>query len=136
MGILDVDDELADCEVSLPLQTPSGHSLLSSAPATLTVELGEQPVCCGWLWTGSRGSSCDRIITRRLYDYRYFLHRDGSTRRMKRPLAKGSVDGASVEGSSVLLMCSGGTPRTDEEDREEDSRRRTLRRRKGRRWGW
>ena len=44
MAILDVDDELADDKVPLPLQIPGGYSLVSSEPAILTTALVNQSI--------------------------------------------------------------------------------------------
>ena len=53
MAILDIDDELADDEVLLPLQTPGGYSLVNLAPAALTAAQVKQSImlrlCVGWL---------------------------------------------------------------------------------------
>ena len=44
MAVLDIDEELADDEVPLPLQIPGGNSLVSSAPAALTAALVKQSI--------------------------------------------------------------------------------------------
>ena len=53
MAVLDIDEELADDEVPLPLQIPGGKSLVSSAPASLTAALVKQSILLklgvGWL---------------------------------------------------------------------------------------
>ena len=59
MAILDIDDELADDEISL--QIPGGYSLVSSAPAALAAAIVINRLCCNWVRAGSRGSSRDRL---------------------------------------------------------------------------
>ena len=49
MGILGIDDEVANDEVSLPLIISGEYSLVSSAPAALTVALVMQSIT---LWLG------------------------------------------------------------------------------------
>ena len=121
MAILNIDDELADDEVLLPLQIPGRYFLVSSTPAALTAALVKRsvllPLGVGWL----KGTIMRRTQahTRHLYDLRVFLDSDGSTRSVKLPLTKYSVDGPSAEGSWVLLMRREGAPRTDEEESEE-----------------
>ncbi|CAM9952086.1 unnamed protein product [Ascophyllum nodosum] len=44
MTILDIDDELADDKVPLPLQIPSGYSFVSSVPAALIAALVKQSI--------------------------------------------------------------------------------------------
>ena len=104
--ILDIVDKLADDEVPLPLQTPGGYSLVSSALAALTAALEEQPVMLrlgvGWLMAIITRQAQAR--TRHLHDFGVFLDRDGSTLRVKLPLASNSVDRVSAEGSWALLM--------------------------------
>ena len=116
-AVLDMDDDIADDETLLPFKVPDGYSLVSSAPAALTQNLVNQEILLrlgvGWF----RG-----VITRKaqartshLYDFRVFLETDGSTRSMKLPLAKYSVDGAAAEGSWALLS------RCADKDSSEDS---------------
>ena len=117
LGTLDIDDDVADDEAILPLEVPAGYSLVSSAPAALTQALVNQEIL---LWLGMgwfRG-----VITRKAqartgdrYDFRVFLETDGSTRSVKLPLAKYSVDGAAAEGSWALLS------RCADEHSSEDS---------------
>ena len=61
MTILDIDDELADDKVPLPLQIPSGYSFVSSVPAALIAALVKQSIMLrlgvDWL----NGSSRDRF---------------------------------------------------------------------------
>ena len=103
---MDTDDDVADDEVLLPLEVPAGYSLVSTAPAALTRALVHQEILLrlgmGWF----RG-----VITRKAqartsdrYDFRVFLETDGSTRSVKLPPAKYSVDGAAAEGSWALLL--------------------------------
>ena len=105
LATLDIDDDIADDEALLPLEVPAGYSLVSSAPTALTRALVNQEILLrlgmGWF----RG-----VITRKAqartsdrYDFRVFLETDGSTRSVKLPLAKYSVDGAAAEGSWALL---------------------------------
>ena len=107
LALLDIDDDVTDDEALLPFEVPDGYSLVSSAPAALTRNLVNQEILLrlrmGWF----RG-----VITRKaqartshLYDFRVFLETDGSTRSMKLPLAKYSVDGVAAEGSWVPLSC-------------------------------
>ena len=90
---------------------------MSTAPAALTRALVHQEILLrlgmGWF----RG-----VITRKAqartsdrYDFRVFLETDGSTRSVKLPLAKYSVDGAAAEGSWALLS------RCADDDSSEDS---------------
>ena len=115
--VLDMDDDIADEKTLLPFEVPDGYSLVGSAPAALTQNLVNQEILLrlgmGWF----RG-----VITRKaqgrtshLYDFRVFLETDGSTRSMKLPLAKYSVDGAAAEGSWALLS------RCADKDSSEDS---------------
>ena len=105
LATLDIDDDVADDEALLPLEVPAGYSLVSSAPTALTRALVNQEILLrlgmGWF----RG-----VITRKAqartsdrYDFRVFLETDGSTRSVKLPLAKYSVDGAAAERSWALL---------------------------------
>ena len=90
---------------------------MRSAPAALTQALVNQEILLrlgmGWF----RG-----VITRKAqartsdhYDFRVFLETDGSTRGVKRLLAKYSVDGAAAEASWALLS------RCADEHSSEDS---------------
>ena len=54
------------------------------------------------------------------YDFRVFLETDGSTRSVKLPLAKYSVDGAAAEGSWALLS------RCADDDSQRTARARTT----------
>ena len=109
---MDTDDDVADDEVLLPLEVPAGYSLVSTAPAALTRALVHQEILLrlsmGWF----RG-----VITRKAqartsdrYDFRVFLETDGSTRSVKLPLAKYSVDGAA--GQRDLGRCYRAAPTT------------------------
>ena len=53
MAILNIDDQLADDEVPLPLEIPGGYSFVSSAPTALTAALETQSMMLrlglGWL---------------------------------------------------------------------------------------
>ena len=120
---MDTDDDVADDEVLLPLEVPAGYSLVSTAPAALTRALVHQEILLrlgmGWF----RG-----VITRKAqartsdrYDFRVFLETDGSTRSMKLPLAKYSVDGAAAEGSWALLSrCADNDSSEDSESKDEN----------------
>ena len=133
LATLGIDDDVADNEVLLPLEVPAGYSLVSSALAALTRAPVNQEILLrlgmGWF----RG-----VITRKAqartsdrYDFRVFLETDGSTRRVKLPLAKYLVGGAAAEGSWALLsrwadeLSSEDSESEDEdefEDDEEESR--------------
>ena len=117
LATMDTDDGVADDEVLLPLEVPAGYSIVSTAPAALTRALVHQEILLrlgmGWF----RG-----VITRKAqartsdrYDLSVFLETDGSTRSVKLPLAKYSVDGAAAEGSWALLS------RCADDDSSEDS---------------
>ena len=55
------------------------------------------------------------------YDFRVFLETDGSTRSVKLPLAKYSVDGAAAEGSWALLSrCADDDSSEDGESEDEN----------------
>ena len=118
LATLDIDDDVADDEALLPLGTPADNFLGSSAPAALTQALVNQEILLqlgmGWL----RG-----VITRKAqahtsdrYDFRVFLETDGSSRSVKLPLAKYSMDGAAAEESWALLS------RCADEHSSEDSK--------------
>lgn len=93
---------------------------MSSALAALTVPLVKQPIMLrlGAGWVQGVITRQAQARTRHLYDYRVFLDSEGSTRSMKLPLAKYSVDGASAEGSWALLMRSEDALGTSEEEEE------------------
>ena len=123
LATMDTDDDIADDEVLLPLEVPARYSHVSTAPAALTRALVHQEILLrlgmGWF----RG-----IITRRAqartsdrYDFRVFLETDGSTRSVKLPLAKYSVDGAAAEGSwALLLRCADDDSSEDSESEDEN----------------
>ena len=123
LATMDTDDDVADDEVLLPLEVPAGYSLVSTAPAALTRTLVHQEILLrlgmGWF----RG-----VITRKAqartsdrYDFRVFLETDGSTRSVKLPLAKYSVDGAAAEGSWALLSrCADDNSSEDSESEDEN----------------
>ena len=118
---MDTDDDVADDEVLLPLEVPADYSLVSTAPAALTRALVHQEILSrlglGWF----RG-----VITRKTqartsdrYDFRVFLETDGSTRSVKLPLAKYSVDEATAEGSWALLSRCADDDSSESEDENE-----------------
>ena len=120
---MDIDDDVADDEVLLPLEVPAGYSLVSTAPAALTRALVHQEILLrlgmGWF----RG-----VITRKAqartsdrYDFRVFLETDGSTRSVKLPLAKYSVDGAAAEGSWALLSCCADDDSSEDSESEDEN---------------
>ena len=123
LATIDTDDDVADDEVLLPLEVPASYSLVSSAPAALTRALAHQEILLrlgmGWF----RG-----VITRKAqartsdrYDFKVFLETDGSTRSVKLPLAKYSVDGAAAEGSWALLSrCADDVSSEDSESEDEN----------------
>ena len=80
---LDVDDDLAEGEESLPLETPTGYAyaLVSSAPTALTAALVKRPIVLrlGIGWLNGTITRQPQARTRHLYDYRVLLDRDGST---------------------------------------------------------
>ena len=123
LATMDTDADVADDEVLLPLEVPAGYSLVSTALAALTRALVHQEILLrlgmGWF----RG-----VITRKAqartsdrYDFRVFLETDGSTRSVKLPLAKYSVDGAAAEGSWALLShCADDDSSEDSESEDEN----------------
>ena len=117
LALLDMDDDVADDEALLPFEVPDGYSLVSSAPAALTRNLVNQEILLrlGMDWFRGIITRKAQARTSHLYDFRVFLKTDGSTRSMKLPLAKYSVDGAAAEGSWALLS------RCADEDSSEDS---------------
>ena len=116
-AVLDMDDDIADDETLLPFEVPDGYSLVSSAPAALTQNLVNQEILLrlGMGWFRGVITRKAQARTSHLYDFRVFLETDGSTRSMKLPLAKYSVDGAAAEGSWALLS------RCADKDSSEDS---------------
>ena len=122
MTTLDIDDDVADDEVLLPLVLPVGCSLVSSAPAALTRALVNQEVMLRLCMDLFR-----EVITRKAqartndrYDFRVFIETGGSTRSVKLPLAKYSVGGAMAEGSWVLLShCADEYSSKDDESEDE-----------------
>ena len=87
---LDVDDNPDETEEPLSLEIPTGYVLVRPAPAALTAELVKRPTLLrlgiGWLkGTMTRQA---QARTRHLYDYRFFVDRDGSTHSVKLPLSK------------------------------------------------
>ena len=125
MAILDIEGELADDEAPLPHQINGGYSLVSSAPAALTAALVKQSIMLR-LGVGCLKGIITRQAqarTRHLYDFRVFLDSYGSTRSVKLPLPKYSVNGASAEGSWALLMRCEGAPETEEEASEGEDKK-------------
>ena len=116
-AVLDMDDDIADDETLLPFEVPGGYSLVSSAPAALTQNLVNEEILLrlGMGWFRGVITRKAQARTSHLYDFRVFLETDGSTRSMKLPLAKYSVDGATAEGSWALLS------RCADKDSSEDS---------------
>ena len=109
---LDVDDDLAEGDEPLPFEIPTGHVLVSSAPATLTAALVRRLIVLrlgiGWLKRAITRQAQAR--TRHLYDDEtVFVDRDGSTHSVRLPLAKGSW---------ALLECLAHTGGFDEESQE------------------
>lgn len=123
IATLDIDDDLADGEVPLPLHIPHGYVVASSAPAALTAALLKQPIMLrlgvGWLIGVIPRQAQAR--TRHLYDFRVYPDGDGSMRSMKLPLEKYSVDGASEEVGSWALLCRcEGVVESSDDEREEE----------------
>ena len=116
-AVLDMDDDIADDETLLSFEVPGGYSLVISAPAALTQNLVNQEILLrlGMGWFRGVITRKAQARTSHLYDFRVFLETDGSTRSMKLPLAKYSVDGAAAEGSWALLS------RCADKDSSEDS---------------
>ena len=98
---LHVDDDLDEGEEPLPLETPTGYVLVSSAPAALTAAFVKRLIVLrlGIWWLKETITLQAQVRTRQLYDSRVFVDRDGSTHSVKLPLAK------SGEGSWALLGC-------------------------------
>ena len=121
--VVDIDDDVADDEALLPLEVPASYSLVSSAPAALTQALVNQEILLrldmGWFKGVIKRKAQARTSDR--YDFRVFLETDGSTRRLKLPLAKYAVDGAAAEGSWALLSrCADEHSSEDSESKSKD----------------
>ena len=117
LATMDTDNDVADDEVLLPLEVPAGYSLVSTAPAALTRALVHQEILLrlgmGWF----RG-----VITRKAQartsdrdDFRVFLETDGSTRSVKLPLARYSVDSW-----ALLSRCADDDSSEDSESEDEN----------------
>ena len=98
---LDFNHDLTKNEEPLPVEIPAEFVLVSRVSTALTTALVKRSIelrlGIGWL----RGTITRQVQarTRHPYDYRVFVERDGSTRSVKLPLTKNSVDGSSGEGS-------------------------------------
>ena len=90
---------------------------MNTAPAALTHALVHQEILLrlGMGWFREVVTRKAQARTSDRYDFRVFVETDGSTRSVKLPLAKYSVDGAAAEGSWALLS------RCPDDDSSEDS---------------
>ena len=123
LATMDTDDDVTDYEVLLPLETPAGYSLVSTAPAALTRALVHQEILLrlGMGWFRGVITRKARARTSERYDSKVFLETDGSTRSLKLPLAKYSVNGAAAEGSWALLSrCADNDSVEDSESEDEN----------------
>ena len=90
MAVLNIDDELADDEVSLRLQICDGYYLVSLAPAALTAALVMQSIMLrlGVGWLKGIITQKTKACTRHLHAFKSFLDIGASTCSLRLPLAK------------------------------------------------
>ena len=96
---------------------------MSTAPAALTRALVHQEILLrlGMGWFRGVITRKAQVRTSDRYDSRVFLETNGSTRSLKLPLAKYSVDGAAAEGSWALLSrCADNDSSEDSESEDEN----------------
>ena len=104
LAIMDIDNDVADEEVLRPLVLHGGYSLISSVPADLTRALVNQGIMLrlGMGWFKGVIARKPQACTSDPFNFKMFIEINSSTRSVKLPLAKYSVNEAAAEESWAL----------------------------------